>query len=306
MAEPVKPIPSSFGPKNLSDLLLPAKNYRYFQQARKYGFEHDAKTHSHVNAWWLAEFSLLAYEDADPAHAMLNSVEGLEVNRFAWFESSGQDGGTGTHGFGLDAGDFAVVCFRGTEFYRPADILRRPGRLEQMVRDIYLDAKALPAPQREHAPIFDVPIHTGFYQALSSVWEPVNGFIDSLDGKPIWVTGHSLGGAIATLLAYQFPAHMQGLYTYGSPCVGTGKFADKFGQRLVAERSFRYVHGNDLVAKVLIDTADYQHVGAIKRLEAKARKNWVERLWNGLIRLDQTDHAPLYYALHTWNRIPTV
>ena len=312
MADPVKTIPSSFGRKNLLRLLLPTKGYQYFQQSGRYGFKHDANTHSHVNAWWLAEFSLLAYENADPVRAVLNSVEGLEINRFAWFESSAQEGGTGTQGFGLDAGDFAVVCFRGTEFYHPTDIRRLPARLIQMASDIYLDAKALPAEQVDQAPIFNVPIHTGFYRALSSVWDGLSRFIDGLDGKPIWVTGHSLGGAIATLVAYQFPAHVRGLYTYGSPCVGTAQFADKFAGLAVAEKTFRYVHGNDFVAKVLevsgeqIGTPDYRHVGALEHVPAEARKNWLERLWNLAIALDQTDHAPLYYALHTWNRAPSL
>lgn len=175
-----------------------------------------------------------------------------------------------------------------------------------------MDAQVLPSVHIEQAPIFDMPIHTGFYRALRSVWEQVSEFIDSVDKKPIWVTGHSLGGAIATLLAYKYPEQIRGLYTYGSPCVGTTKFADKFNLQAVAKHSFRYVHGNDFVAKVLeiagdrIGAVNYRHVGELKHLPAEARKNWVERLWNRVIPLDQTDHAPLYYALHTWNQISTV
>lgn len=129
MAESVKTIPSSFGWKNLSNLLLPARNYRYLLQAEKYFFDPDSQAHSAINAWWLAELSLLAYEDAATVRTMLDSVTGLESNRFVWFESRGQGEDIGTHGYGFDAKDFAVVCFRGTEFYPPEDIVRQPSRL---------------------------------------------------------------------------------------------------------------------------------------------------------------------------------
>jgi hypothetical protein len=70
------------------------------------------------------------------------------------------------------------------------------------------------------------------------------------------------------------------------------------------ERMFRYVHGNDLVAKGLeFPGTRYRHVGTLVALEADSRKNVLELAWNWVSRRDLTDHAPLYYALQAWNRI---
>jgi hypothetical protein len=44
--------------------------------------------------------------------------------------------------------------------------------------------------------------------------------------------------------------------------------------------------------------------GTLVALEADSRQNVLERAWNWVLRRDLTDHAPLYYALQAWNRIP--
>lgn len=85
--------------------------------------------------------------------------------------------------------------------------------------------------------------------------------------RPFFVTGHSLGGALATLASYRLMkmgVNVRGLYTYGSPRVGNQAFTHDFrmlafNKGLKAKASpqksgegglNRFVHRLDLVARV--------------------------------------------------------
>jgi hypothetical protein len=46
---------------SLKNLSPPDKNYNYFQCIQKYDFQFQATTFSLINAWWLAEASMLAF-----------------------------------------------------------------------------------------------------------------------------------------------------------------------------------------------------------------------------------------------------
>ena len=65
----------------------------------------------------------------------------------------------------------------------------------------------------------------------------------------IYVTGHSLGGAIAVLTAAElslekYDYNLATVYTYGKPRVGNKKFASWFDDRL---DGFRIIHNKDIV-----------------------------------------------------------
>ena len=50
----------------------------------------------------------------------------------------------------------------------------------------------------------DVLVHSGFYDALALVYKDVKAGIEEHKGdREIWVTGHSLGAALAVMAAYQ-------------------------------------------------------------------------------------------------------
>jgi acetyl esterase/lipase len=70
----------------------------------------------------------------------------------------------------------------------------------------------------------------------------------------LYITGHSLGGALAVLAAAllqrQYPAlaaKLSGVYTFGQPMVGDAAFAEAC-QRDFGGKLFRHVYGHDLVA----------------------------------------------------------
>ncbi len=63
------------------------------------------------------------------------------------------------------------------------------------------------------------------------------------------ITGHSLGGALATHAAVQLVSqgiNVEALYTYGSPRVGDNKFSTWF-DALVKSVKVRVSHGRDPV-----------------------------------------------------------
>ena len=68
-------------------------------------------------------------------------------------------------------------------------------------------------------------VHRGFKAALLEVWTDLENYVSNLqkDNLKIWITGHSLGAALATLAADRY-GNVQGLYTYGSPRVGDQDF----------------------------------------------------------------------------------
>jgi putative lipase involved disintegration of autophagic bodies len=61
-------------------------------------------------------------------------------------------------------------------------------------------------------------VHRGFKEALDEVWPDLLPYIRKLaeKGCKIWVTAHSLGGALAILCGGRY-GNAQGVYTFGSP-----------------------------------------------------------------------------------------
>ena len=108
-------------------------------------------------------------------------------------------------------------------------------------------------------------VHSGFWRSIESVWPTATARLNSLrtNNQPIWITGHSLGGALATLacglLDDELPEEsIAGVYTFGQPRVGDLLFAQTVDKR-VKKRYFRVVNNNDIVTR--IPSLQYRHVG---------------------------------------------
>lgn len=97
--------------------------------------------------------------------------------------------------------------------------------------------------------------HHGFRDALETVWEKIRAQLLKLEGK-VFLTGHSLGGALATLAACrmlnddELKGRVAALYTFGSPRVGTEGFEQNFEKDGKTLFHARVVNGDDLVAQV--------------------------------------------------------
>jgi pimeloyl-ACP methyl ester carboxylesterase len=99
----------------------------------------------------------------------------------------------------------------------------------------------------------DGRIHEGFYDAYQTLRNEVVRAVRSGRPKYVWITGHSLGGALAVVCAYKCLADDQidvtGLVTFGQPMVTMGKLADYFNTRLLG-RYVHFVNESDLVPRV--------------------------------------------------------
>ena len=88
--------------------------------------------------------------------------------------------------------------------------------------------------------------------------------------RTVWFSGHSLGGALATLAADRFPS-TAGVCTIGSPRVGDRLFAAAFDARFGA-RAARYVNDADIVTHVPTPfPLLYQHVGQLRHITPDGR-----------------------------------
>ncbi len=309
MSKPIRKIETFLQVPNFVRLFPPPKkgSYVYFDGAGQFPFEGNASGHSPQNAWWLAECSLLVYCEQSEVSQVLTPVFDKQKTKITWLDSAK----TNTQGFILETADYFIIAFRGTEFPPPTKVLKSPSEIRDIVEDIKTDiAQVTPQKISEGDPSFDVPVHPGFAHALQSVWPSIETAIGKSNNKPLWLTGHSLGGAIATLLAFHIPERVAGLYTYGSPCVGNSEFVNVFNNKdHLAAKTFRYVHGSDAVANALPLTGlDYQPVGQLHPLDAGRRRGWFAQAANLVIahtiKLNQFDHAPIIYSYECWNQIP--
>jgi len=131
-----------------------------------------------------------------------NLEKNLEILKMK-LVSTFDDGGT--QAILVSNEQFAVLAFRGTE--------------KGSVQDIKADLKAKTTQSETGG-----KIHQGFKEAFEKVSFDVQMEIDKdeLKGKPLFITGHSLGGALATVAAKSL-SHNGGIaacYTFGSPRVG--------------------------------------------------------------------------------------
>ena len=307
-------------PHRFSRRLIPPSEpgeHKFLENALDHPFEARPKQnagHSSVNAWWLAELSLLAYNEPAVVESELQKA-GLRLMKPLL-------NGASTQGFVAEGKDFVIVSFRGTEFPLPrkdqdpeAALMALFSAVTDVVVDLRFGLVPAPGPARGR-------VHGGFLHALNEVFHQLSELKLPGPGRALWLTGHSLGGALAILAAARLP-NVQGVYTYGAPSVGDAGFQASFQGHA---RLFRFVHGKDFVTRLLVAAPlvppefpfnfieEFKPEGIIVafnregQLGAGAPSNLDFSLSNlGSLLLDRLpandllDHAPLFYALHLWN-----
>ena len=125
-------------------------------------------------------------------------------------------------------------------------------------------------------------VHEGFQDACLASALKIGETIGRLrEGQKVWVTGHSLGGALAVLLAASMlesglPVH--GLYTFGAPRVGDRSFADRLNGELKGAAHWRVVNEGDLVPHVPLE-AFFSHAGNRMLLRDRMTTSRSEGVW---------------------------
>ena len=113
--------------------------------------------------------------------------------------------------------------------------------------------------------------HQGFVNAITEIWEPLYAEVSARQREKercFWITGHSLGGALATLASWLFfrkTMMPHQVYTFGAPMVGNKVVAEAF-DREFAGKLFRYANGPDpvpLLPMISMAANDFVHAGKV-------------------------------------------
>lgn len=134
----------------------------------------------------------------------------------------------GTQGFLVkrDSDNLAVLAFRGTE--------------ATQIADIKADLNAIITVRGGHR------IHTGFFEAYQQVQNEVEEAVAGVKDYALYVTGHSLGGALALIATRELAvSNLAACYTYGSPRVGSSEFGDPIKTPI-----YRIVNTADVVPRL--------------------------------------------------------
>jgi|GEM_PF-636285 len=203
-------------------------------------FDPEQREFSSSNAWWLGELCRISYtpdhkessrkrnEDKPDRKLILkerssfqeiHSIHktGNHASIFLWKSDSGKKG--------------TVLCFRGTKKLRQwiMNMLFRPHNWERFRKPDDTDAAF---------------VHSGFYVFFKRVWPLLQEELEQCP-RPWIFTGHSLGGALATIAG--IVAEPESVYTFGSPKAGNRAFAD-----LAAEEArFYHIRNSDDIVPLL-------------------------------------------------------
>ena len=94
--------------------------------------------------------------------------------------------------------------------------------------------------------------HRGFLEALEMIWQPLVAAVEEAQKareRPLWITGHSLGGALALLAAWRFRRNFIDVHevvTFGAPMIGNEAASQAFAREMPG-KIFRYVDLEDVV-----------------------------------------------------------
>jgi hypothetical protein len=160
-------------------------------------------------------------------------------------------------------GRVAILCYRGTP----------PTSAITWMTNFQVEPVTIPVPLGSATG--GGKVHAGFYRNVRStrfkVMELLRDAIaaksvlqEGGDGGPLealYLTGHSLGGASAALLAAslvfepgehgEILRRLQAVYTYAAPMIGTPPFADACDRDpLLGQNVLRYVYANDIVPQL--------------------------------------------------------
>jgi hypothetical protein len=241
----------------------------------------------------LAVCSAYAYSDADTL-SMVMARMGLEENHCREISRSVDAMLIRSTAFVVHSRDrsVAIVCFRGTP---PLNFLS------------YLINATTDAEKIATAGEDNLTVHAGFYRNVRINRPEVIWALDSaLDNKAkppsmsrlkaLYFTGHSLGGAMAALMAAMVVMtekgpyadirdKLKGVYTFGQPMLGSPNFARAAGRAFESAEIpyIRYVYDHDVVPHLPPkDSDDFQHFGQEYHYQGAGR--WKEGAAAGQMR----------------------
>ena len=188
-------------------------------------FDADDDGTSLINGHLLCDLSFGVYDKGENEAMFRSQMEAAYGPKGLAVDYVFMNSFTGTEGAILSNDDTVFLVFRGTSAQGTpwwsigADYL---GDIDDDFRRITIDQKSC-------------YVHKGFWLNVDSEFSGIREMVAArvAEGKKLWVTGHSLGGANATLAAlrlhYQYDIDVQGLHTFGAPKVGDSDMVSMFG-----------------------------------------------------------------------------
>jgi hypothetical protein len=180
----------------------------------------------------MCEQADLAPIDAEPAYRMLGFDRFISIVKGSMI------------GYVVSGGDVAVIVFRGTN----------PDEISDWF--VNLDCLSTDTPQGV--------IHRGFFNAYQTLKGQIVKALGESKPKHLWITGHSLGGALALVCAYDLVENekvtLDGVVTFGQPMVAHKQLAGHL-DKLLLDRYAHFVNEADIVPR--IPPSPFVHCGSL-------------------------------------------
>lgn len=228
------------------------------------------------NAYMCAVVSDKIYMDYDECYTDIKEFVQTKKS-FLFLDDRGAQGCCFRHNK-----DTIVLAFRGTQ----------PDKLNDLLADLKAWRETSDTKGK---------VHAGFKDEVDKIWPYVEKYLKSSIVKKtdkVIITGHSLGAAMATIVASRVKqlGKEVSLYNFGSPRVGNHDWAEQFDDI----PTWRFVNNNDIVCKVP-PYGLFTHIGELNYINyyGNIRKNtWWQRFkdqmrgrWRALQKFQLFDGA---------------
>lgn len=223
-------------------------NETTIQTADYFAFDPNNTSLNRANAYWMAKFCEISYwnttpESNQPDIQALTQL--LKPHGFIKVRGANKNSAQGIY---IEHADYCAIAFRGTDEF----FLDWQDNLTLLPQSTILGY-----------------VHKGFYDSFWDVWDYLYKHYCELNNryedeeKPLFITGHSLGGAMATIAAVELISHdlpFANIYTFGQPRAVSREVARIINQERPGQ-IFRFTNDEDIVTRVPFRTMGYSHTG---------------------------------------------
>ncbi|MDE0151145.1 MAG: lipase family protein [Bdellovibrionales bacterium] len=199
---------------------------KYFNTSKQFESCIYYSTYSDDTAIVMAECSELAYEEE---HLLKNHLEDGQMELKLIRDEDPQF-------FLAEHAHYIVLAFRGTE----------SDNIQDIITDLSIKRQSTKQGK----------IHTGFLNSYCRVHHELSSYLKNTN-KPIYITGHSMGAALAVIATAQLSScTLSACYNFGSPHIGSPEFDSHLRVPV-----YRIVNVGDIVPNLLNWHVGYYHPG---------------------------------------------